>query len=196
MNSPRIWPVLATLLLTAAGAAHGQLSTPLDSVTLDAFRWRSIGPASMGGRVTDIEGIPSPSKTFFVAAAAGGIWQTTNADVTRFSVSSAAQPDNTGNMVHLAMLYAGLGQPNRAQEMAFAAQSVYDAGSPGGAHDFFELGIAFLLMGEFDRAADYLWSAAEQNPAWASPALLWVDPLWDPLRSHPRFQSLLAEREN
>jgi photosystem II stability/assembly factor-like uncharacterized protein len=32
----------------------------------------------MSGRVTDIEGIPSPSKTFYVAAAAGGIWKTKN----------------------------------------------------------------------------------------------------------------------
>jgi photosystem II stability/assembly factor-like uncharacterized protein len=33
----------------------------------------------MSGRVTDVEGIPSPSKTFYVATAAGGIWKTTNA---------------------------------------------------------------------------------------------------------------------
>jgi hypothetical protein len=32
----------------------------------------------MSGRITDVEGIPSPSKTFFVATAAGGIWKTTN----------------------------------------------------------------------------------------------------------------------
>lgn len=32
----------------------------------------------MGGRVTDVEGVPSPSKTFYVAAATGGIWKTTN----------------------------------------------------------------------------------------------------------------------
>jgi len=32
----------------------------------------------MSGRITDIEGIPSPSKTFFVATVAGGIWKTTN----------------------------------------------------------------------------------------------------------------------
>ena len=44
----------------------------------EGFLWRSIGPANMSGRVTDIEGIPSPSKTFYVAAAAGGIWKTTN----------------------------------------------------------------------------------------------------------------------
>src|SRR6185503_8125872 len=50
----------------------------LDSTLLAGFRWRNIGPANMGGRVSSVTGIPSPSKTFFVAAAAGGIWKTTN----------------------------------------------------------------------------------------------------------------------
>src|SRR5690606_40156409 len=54
----------------------------LDSATLAGFRWRSIGPANMGGRIADIAGIPSPSRTFFVAAAGGGIWKTTNAGTT------------------------------------------------------------------------------------------------------------------
>lgn len=62
-------------------AAHTQVTT-LDSATLAGFRWRSIGPANMGGRVADIAGIPSPSRTFYVAAAAGGIWKTTNAGIT------------------------------------------------------------------------------------------------------------------
>ena len=63
-------------------ALHAQLSTPLDSATLAAFRWRSVGPANMSGRITDVEGIPSPSKTFFVATVAGGIWKTTNNGIT------------------------------------------------------------------------------------------------------------------
>jgi len=32
----------------------------------------------MSGRITDVEAIPYPSKTFYVAAAAGGIWKTIN----------------------------------------------------------------------------------------------------------------------
>ncbi len=68
---------LATLVLGAPGV-RAQLSQPLDSTVLSAFRWRSIGPANMMGRVTDVEGLPSPSTTFYVAAAAGGIWKTTN----------------------------------------------------------------------------------------------------------------------
>src|SRR5216110_2406343 len=54
----------------------------LDSTLLAGFRWRNIGPANMMGRVSSVTGIPSPSKTFFVAAAAGGIWKTTNAGTT------------------------------------------------------------------------------------------------------------------
>jgi len=54
----------------------------LDSTLLAGFRWRNIGPANMMGRVSGVTGIPSPSRTFFVAAAAGGIWKTTNAGTT------------------------------------------------------------------------------------------------------------------
>src|SRR4051794_6898878 len=54
----------------------------LDSTLLAGFRWRNIGPANMMGRVSSVAGIPSPSRTFFVAAAAGGIWKTTNAGTT------------------------------------------------------------------------------------------------------------------
>jgi len=69
--------VIAALTLGASGL-DAQLTQPLDSTAMKAFKWRSIGPANMSGRVTDVEGLPSPSKTFYVAAASGGIWKTTN----------------------------------------------------------------------------------------------------------------------
>jgi hypothetical protein len=70
--------LLAALALGIAVPLSGQTGTQLTDDWMDGFEWRSIGPANMSGRVTDIEGIPGPSKTFFVAAAAGGIWKTTN----------------------------------------------------------------------------------------------------------------------
>lgn len=70
------------LLLGAVGPSSAQLSTPLDSAALATHRWREIGPANMMGRVTDVEGLPSPSRTFYVASVAGGIWKTTNGGVT------------------------------------------------------------------------------------------------------------------
>ena len=79
---------IALLALTAGliapiAAATAQLpSKSLDSATSAFFTWRNVGPADMGGRVADIAGIPSPSKTFYVAAAGGGIWKTTNSGTT------------------------------------------------------------------------------------------------------------------
>ena len=71
----------AATLVPGAAPLPAQATTPpfeADSATLAAFRWRLVGPTNTMGRVSDIAAIPSPSKTFFVAAAAGGIWKTTN----------------------------------------------------------------------------------------------------------------------
>jgi hypothetical protein len=78
MRWPLVLFALAALVLAPESNLQGQLATPLDQHTLSQFRWRSIGPANMSGRISDVEGIPSPSKTFYVAAATGGIWKTTN----------------------------------------------------------------------------------------------------------------------
>ncbi|MEP7067289.1 MAG: hypothetical protein ABI889_14740, partial [Gemmatimonadota bacterium] len=79
---PLTLALAAGLLLAAPAITAQKRATPLDSATLASFSWRNIGPADMGGRVADIVGIPSPSKTFYVASAAGGIWKTTNAGTT------------------------------------------------------------------------------------------------------------------
>jgi len=72
-------PITALFMaLTLAAPAFAQSGPRLDDTWMEAFQWRSIGPANMSGRVTDIEGLPGPSKTFYVAAAGGGIWKTTN----------------------------------------------------------------------------------------------------------------------
>ncbi len=75
-----LFAVVALLLVSPApGVAQDEA---LVDQWIDALEWRSIGPANMSGRITDVEGLPSPSKTFYVAAAAGGIWKTTNNGVT------------------------------------------------------------------------------------------------------------------
>ncbi|MDB4881198.1 MAG: hypothetical protein JWL60_2644, partial [Gemmatimonadetes bacterium] len=65
-------------LLAAPSLPLGAQQAAIDSSLLSSLRWRPIGPANMSGRITDVEAIPSPSKTFYVAAAAGGIWKTIN----------------------------------------------------------------------------------------------------------------------
>ena len=78
MRSLQIRLLLAGAAITLSTSAAAQLSTPLDSATLSAFRWRSIGPAVMAGRITDVEADPRNPKTFYIVAATGGIWKTIN----------------------------------------------------------------------------------------------------------------------
>jgi hypothetical protein len=74
--------VVAGVAFAASSALAQGARQPLDSATIAGLRWRTVGPANFEGRVAEVAAIPSPSKTFFVATAAGGIWKTTNAGVT------------------------------------------------------------------------------------------------------------------
>ncbi|HEX3927243.1 MAG TPA: glycosyl hydrolase, partial [Gemmatimonadales bacterium] len=73
--------LFATMLVAPVTPLLSQ-SRVLDSAALAPFRWRNVGPANTMGRIADIVGIPSPSRTFFVASVAGGIFKTTNGGVT------------------------------------------------------------------------------------------------------------------
>ncbi|MDQ6736962.1 MAG: hypothetical protein M3Z30_04585 [Gemmatimonadota bacterium] len=106
--------------MPSAPTALAQTATPrasapaLDSITLAGFKWRNIGPANMGGRVTSIAGIPSPSRTFYVATAASGIWKTTNAG-TSFQPVFEHEPVSSMGELAIApsdtnVIYAGTGE--------------------------------------------------------------------------------------
>ena len=71
--------LLASLLLLSSLKAEAQNNTYQDA--LKSYKWRAIGPANMGGRVTDIDGIPGDPSTFYVSGADGGIFKTTNGGV-------------------------------------------------------------------------------------------------------------------
>ncbi len=98
--------------LASAAAAHAQVDTTL----INAMRWRNIGPANMSGRIVDVEGIPSPSRTFYVSTAAGGVWKTTNGGVTFRPVLDTARVASGGDIAiapsDTNVVYVGTGEPN------------------------------------------------------------------------------------
>jgi photosystem II stability/assembly factor-like uncharacterized protein len=105
----------ASLLAGASSRAPAQNSAQLlDSATLASFRWRAIGPANMAGRITDGEGIPSPSKTFYFAAASGGIWKTTNGGTTFRPVFDGERVISMGDLAiapsDTSQIWAGTGE--------------------------------------------------------------------------------------
>ncbi len=106
--------LLTGAMLTLAGPSDAQLTGPLDSASLAAFRWRSIGPANMGGRVTDIEVDPRNSKVFYVATATGGIWKTVNAGTMFFPIFDKERVISLGDIAIAPsngdIIYAGTGE--------------------------------------------------------------------------------------
>lgn len=69
--------VLAMMLFTGTASAQ-----TVDDSILGTFRWRSIGPANMGGRTVDIEGVESNPKIIYAGAATSGLWKTVNGGTT------------------------------------------------------------------------------------------------------------------
>lgn len=55
---------------------------PLDPDRLSGLEFRSIGPATMSGRIVDLAVVESDPYTFYVASATGGVWKTENNGVT------------------------------------------------------------------------------------------------------------------
>ena len=60
---------------------RGPAKSPMEEA-FSRLEWRSIGPAIMGGRIADVEGVPGDSNVVYVASASGGLWKTTNGGVT------------------------------------------------------------------------------------------------------------------
>ena len=141
MRSSRLTIIAASAFVSLAASAHAQLSSPLDSAALGAFHWRNIGPAVMGGRVTDIEADPRNSKTFYVVAAAGGIWKTVNNGTMFFPLFDKERVISMGDLAIAPsngdILYAGTGEEDSRNSI-----------SPGGGiYKSIDAGKTWKLMG-------------------------------------------------
>jgi photosystem II stability/assembly factor-like uncharacterized protein len=101
---------------------------------LSNLRWREIGPANTGGRVTAIAGVPGDPKTFWVGGADGGLWKTTNAgttfepqwqDAEAYSVGAIAVAPSDPNVVWLG---SGEGDPRNSTSYGLGVWRSTDGG--------------------------------------------------------------------
>jgi TolB-like protein/Tfp pilus assembly protein PilF len=106
------------------------------------------------------------------------------------------QPNNVFVVSGLASAYAGLGNKEaalREGERSLAmASSIDDAVVAPGIEEF--LARTETQLGETDRAISRLEHllTIPYSPGSITQALLRLDPSWDPLRNHPRFQKLVS----
>lgn len=71
---------LLSFVVSVCAQNGGQPKSPLETA-FSRLEWRSIGPANMGGRITDVEGVPGDANVVYVASASGGLWKTTNGGI-------------------------------------------------------------------------------------------------------------------
>src|SRR5579871_442874 len=63
-------------LMLIINNAHAQ--TKITSATFGMLDARSLGPGTMSGRITAIEGVNEDGKTIYVGSGGGGVWKSTN----------------------------------------------------------------------------------------------------------------------
>ena len=118
-------PFAFTLSLFAAdpGGEKAKVDPALPQSWIDAFEWRSIGPANMGGRVVDIEASHQDPNIWWAATASGGLVKTENNGTT---FTHQFDRENTVSIGDLAVapsnhdiLWVGTGEANPRNSVSY-----------------------------------------------------------------------------
>ena len=127
--SRRLFPLVALLVATdlyGQGNVQRRDTTMINRSTnplLAAFRFRSIGPASMGGRIDDVAVYEKDPRIIWIGYAVGGIYKSTNAGTTFVPVfeqyGSASIGDIALDQNNPDIAYVGTGEPNNRQTSSF-----------------------------------------------------------------------------
>jgi hypothetical protein len=112
------------------------------------------------------------------------------------------QPDNDWLAVTLSQTYAILGDKNAAWKEAGRVKTITSSPGDAAIGPFSDESVAVVatILGEKERALDALSQLVRISySGWLygcpiTPALLRNDPLWDPLRSDPKFQKLCQDK--
>jgi photosystem II stability/assembly factor-like uncharacterized protein len=107
-------------LMLAALAASG---ATVDPKLLDSLEWRSIGPATMGGRISDIDAVPGDPAIVYAAAGSGGLFQSLDGGMTwkpiferQTTISIGAIALQPGNPK---VIWVGTGESNVRNSVSF-----------------------------------------------------------------------------
>ena len=161
-------PVRAAAGATQAPAADTAPAGP----SLAGLAWRSIGPATMSGRISDIAIHPKAPRTWYLAAASGGVWKTTNAGTTFTPVFDGQASYSIGTVVidpaNPHTVWVGTGENNYQRAVAYG-DGVYKSVDDGATWTNMGLKtsehIGRIVIDPTN--SDIVYVAA-QGPAWSS----------------------------
>ncbi len=119
---------------TPPNVAVAQFNASDAAEALTSLEWRAIGPANMGGRVSDIDGVPGDPYTYYVSGADGGVFKTENNGVTfkelftdqkSYSVGALTLAPSDPNVIWLG---SGEGDPRNSVGYGHGVYRSLDAG--------------------------------------------------------------------
>ncbi|MBN1271921.1 MAG: hypothetical protein JXB26_06580 [Candidatus Aminicenantes bacterium] len=113
-----------------------------DSEIEQAFRWRSVGPANMSGRISDIEALDSDFTHVIIGSASGGVWKSTNAGITWKPIFDEYGAASIGDIVlcqtNPDIIWVGTGEKNTRNSIAWG-DGIYK--STDGGRTFTNMGL-------------------------------------------------------
>jgi hypothetical protein len=126
----RIVLSLTVLGLAAATPSMAQSrSLPPDSVLVRAMTFRSIGPAVMSGRISDVAVTDARAShgrlgnVIYAATATGGVWKSTNAGVTWTSIFDSVRTGSVGAVAvapsNPDVVWVGTGESNNMRSSSW-----------------------------------------------------------------------------
>jgi photosystem II stability/assembly factor-like uncharacterized protein len=109
---------LIILSFSAVSLAQNEMTSALSNLS-----WRSIGPANMGGRVADVEGVPGDPNTVYVATGSGGIFKTTDGGVSWTPIFDRQSTISVGDIAlepgNPDVIWVGTGESNSRNSVSF-----------------------------------------------------------------------------
>ncbi len=114
-----IVPLFVTTVLPQGGQQQPPMINQSSDPLLKTFRFRSLGPASMGGRIDDIAVSESDPSIIYIGYAVGGVFKSDNNGTTFTPVfetySSASIGDIAIHPTNPDIVYVGTGEANNRQ---------------------------------------------------------------------------------
>ena len=110
-------------ILAAALTLSSAFAQPAYETALKNLKFRSIGPATMGGRIDDIAVVESDPRIIYMGAAGGGLFKTVNAGVTWQALFEDQPNPSIGDIAiapsNPSIVYVGTGEANNRQSSSW-----------------------------------------------------------------------------
>jgi len=149
-----------------------QSISPFDKLSLNALRFRCIGPALTSGRISDFAVNPEKTSEYYVATSSGGVWKTINAGTTFTPIFDSQGSSSIGcvtmDLSNHNVVWVGTGENNNQRSVSYG-DGVYK--SMDGGKSWKHVGLKnseHIGMITIDpRAPDVVYVAA-YGPLWSS----------------------------